>query len=672
MYKRQGLGWVGFREVQVFSRGEPEPLPVSSEEFPPSFISRVQFDSLEPITADNAIRMKQLAMLGRGTINQMVWSPDGKTLAVAGSLGVWLYESSGLDNPARLLEGHSRNVLAVGFSPDGNFVFSASQDGTVKKWNVATGLLKSTYHLWSDFSYEVGTQDRTREVWGIAFSPDCTQLATGGFDGIVKLWNISSKKETAILKGHNNSIMNLVFNQDGSILSSIDYDGHLLMWDAVQGVQFAESPDDSYRVWKSVFSPDGKTLLTSSEQSIWLHDLSVPDAPPNLLVELDQYIFDMAFSPLGELLVFGSSGTLQRLDLSTGEVKTSGYISAVLKVAAPPDGKLAAIYTMIGELILFDTEEGRILSKVDTYTSAITSISFNPNGDLIASGSDDGAIRLWNPVTNQLENILWGHMGAVTGVAFSPDGNKLASSSFDGMVIIWDIASGDPISVLVGHGSFVRCVAFSPDGKIIASGSTDMTIRLWDIETGSERAKLIGHTAEVSSVAFSPDGSKLVSAGADFTVRLWDVATGENLNVFTNHLSYVLSSTFSPDGTKLATAGADHYLRVQNASTGAEYFKAKGHGGWVLSTTFSPNGEIVASANVSTTSYWAAPGEIHLYSPTSGFPLVMLRGHTQRVTSIAFSPDASCSHLGAQMVPFDSGERHKTVKSLKQKRRAGE
>lgn len=60
-----------------------------------------------------------------------------------------------------------------------------------------------------------------------------------------------------ILKGQSNSIMEIVFDPDGSILSSIDFDGHLQLWDSVQGVQLAESSNDTFRVWKSVLARHG-------------------------------------------------------------------------------------------------------------------------------------------------------------------------------------------------------------------------------------------------------------------------------------------------------------------------------------------------------------------------------------------------------------------------------
>jgi len=81
--------------------------------------------------------------------------------------------------------------------------------------------------------------------------------------------------------------------------------------------------------------------------------------------------------------------------------------------------------------------------------------------------------------------------------------------------------------------------------------------------------------------------------------------------------------------------------------TGSNRFAPIGHGGWVLTAAFSPDGKIVASAGVATTSYMVAPGDVHLYSSVSGFPYALLRGHTKRVTAIAFSADGKLLASGS-------------------------
>jgi len=648
-----GTGWVGFREVQVFSRDEPRSLLESDKDKTPSFLAEVHADELAPITSGNAIFMEQLAMFGRGPVNEIAWSPDGKTLAVASPLGIWLYDPSDLKSSPLLLEGHTRDVLSVIFSPDGKTVLSGSQDGTVKQWDAVTGDLKRTISLWNDFSYEVGDQKRDSEVWSIAFSPDGKLLAAGAYNGTLRLWDLSTGKQSAVLKGHTSLINNLAFSPDGTLLATSGVDSTLFVWDVAKESQLAALPIPG-QVQSLVFSPDGKTLAYGGTgMSVRLWDTIAGEESVELS-ELDG-VLSLAFS--SDSLTLASSSIDGSVRLWDGESASSRIfkerVGWITNMAFSPDGTTLISSTWDGVMQLWETATGDQTALLLDHTTPVNSIAFNPDGTILAVGSEDSMIRLWEVETNSLYTILLGHAGRVSSVAFSPDGRFLASGSFDDTVRLWDVLKRSQVAILSGHESFIRCVAFSPDGKLVASGSTDKTVRLWDVATGEERSILTGHTSEVQSVAFSPDGKWLVSASTDFTLRIWDVATGMESGVLKGHTSFAISAAFSPDGTVLASSGGDHSLRVWNwkvvsgAATGMNRFTPIGHGGWVLSVAFSPDGKIIASANVSTTSYWVAPGEIHLYSSDTGYPYALLRGHTKRVTSIAFSPDGKLLASGS-------------------------
>jgi len=78
---------------------------------------------------------KPTARLGKGSVSRIVYSPDGKLLAVAGGIGVWLYNVDNLSE-AGLLVGHTGMVFSVVFSPDGKTLASGSEDKTVRLWDV--------------------------------------------------------------------------------------------------------------------------------------------------------------------------------------------------------------------------------------------------------------------------------------------------------------------------------------------------------------------------------------------------------------------------------------------------------------------------------------------------------------------------------------------------------
>src|SRR5262245_30688950 len=108
--------------------------------------SSIRAQGSQPISPDNAVRVTQLAMLGRGFITGLAWSPDGRTLAVASSVGVWLYDANTPDALPRLLEGHTNGVNSIAFSPDGTTLAVGGGDNTVRLWDVASGEQGAVLH----------------------------------------------------------------------------------------------------------------------------------------------------------------------------------------------------------------------------------------------------------------------------------------------------------------------------------------------------------------------------------------------------------------------------------------------------------------------------------------------------------------------------------------------
>jgi WD40 repeat protein/regulation of enolase protein 1 (concanavalin A-like superfamily) len=647
-----GTGWAGLREIQVFSRDEPKPLPESGKEKTPSFLAEVHSDELAPITPDNAIFVHQLAMFGRGPVNEITWSPDGKTLAVASPLGVWLYDPNDLKADPLLLEGHTRDVLSASFSPDGKTLLSGSQDGTVKQWDAVSGELIQTKPLWADFSYEVGNAPREKEVWSIAFSPDGEWMASGSYDGRLQLWNPTLGSMRGELKGHTNMIDHMVFNPDSTLLASSSVDNTVFIWDMAAKKQVANLPVTG-QVSSLVFSPDGKTMAYGGHgMSVRLWDIATQKE-----TEIPEFTdtLSLAFSPDNLTLAASAmDGSVRLWNLAAGKSdvfkENAGWIT---DLSFSPDGSSLLVHSWNGILQLWDLETGEDMGMLVAHTQPVNAIAFDPDAEYIASGGEDGLIWVRDVETGDLKKVMIGHARSVTGLAYSPDGNILASSSFDGTVRLWDAETAKPIAILQGHTSYVRCVAFSPDGKLVASGSTDKTVRLWDLATGKEKFVLTGHTGEIQSVAFSPDGLWLVSASADKTLRVWEVATGKEFKVIEGHLSFVLGAEFSPNGNMLASVGGDHGLHgwnwsvVSGTAISNNHFPPIGHPGWVVSVTFTPDGRLIASANVSSTGYWVAPGEIHLYGSDTGYPYALLRGHTKRVTDVAVSADGKLLASGS-------------------------
>ena len=122
-----------------------------------------------------------LARLGKGTVEAVAFSPDGQVLAVAGSIGIWLYDVA-TSRELALLTGHTGRITSVSFSPDGSMLASGGRRNEVILWDVASGSQLATLQGHAELE----------SISSASFSPDGSLLASGSDDGTVLLWQLAS------------------------------------------------------------------------------------------------------------------------------------------------------------------------------------------------------------------------------------------------------------------------------------------------------------------------------------------------------------------------------------------------------------------------------------------------------------------------------------------------
>ena len=611
-----------------------------------------------------------ITRFGKGTINDIKFSPDGTQFAVATTIGVWLYEAK-TGRELSLLNGDGPNILHIAYLSDGNAlrgVYHNYNYVKIMRWNTSTGKQLSSikdienrkYLYTSDFSedgmrlagIEVGKHNEV-DLWTvgdttipmtissirmesvskivpvIALSSDGRYLATTiskEDDNLIQIWNADTGELLNTFTGNKHRIINMTFSPDRTFLASGDTDETIMLWDIESNI--------SRVIYKGTYS----SSLT------------------------------LTFSPDGELLASGDDD---------GNIR-------ILKVNDNENG----LRRLISQSQLKITNRG--------HKDKVTSLVFSPDGNMLISGSEDGTIRGLDVTSRNQLFVSPGHSVEIEGLAELKAENNLISMhwpekqilrwdinsgyqltgtyffnkspealSHDGMTllieewfpfmrdefVLWNIPNRRKQTTLKGHNynySSYPNFVFSIDGKMLASADfsdRNSDVHLWYIENAKRtifqtiffRTKSLnpthtfsGHTDRVNTMVFSPNGKMLASNGSDKSLYLWNVQTGKNIFMQSDLSVSGDALVFSPD-SKILASGSYTRIVLWDTTTGLQINKTKAQDAANI-LQFSPDNKVLLSGSYKN-------GRIQLFDAQFLQHMSIHQGHTNSVVKLLFLSD---------------------------------
>lgn len=517
--------------------------------------------------------------IGKGVYYGYALSPDGYTIAVASSLGIYLYSAQNF----QLLNFYGiGEVYSIRYSPDGSNLIAHTKDISVipstnilQFINASNGAITRTIQLTDGAYYDK-----------ITIAPDGNLMAASyAYDPGIEIWDIETGMNVHYFS---ESVWMTVFSPDGKYLvattSHYPNNGNVLIWD-IANWNLVRTLETNRVIWDAAhisgyheafeylaFSPDGTTLAVgASAGSITFFDTQNWMKLEHLAVP--QKSISLGYSPEGKYLASISSG----------------------------ESRDPETYTFLGYetvINLWDTATLELVSSAsypvgnnyDYRWNTIPAVQFLPDGSAFISDVEENVISTWSMPELSAQRILTDFSWSAYGGAFTPGSDYLFSGD-----ALWEVATGKlileytecnpdlmspdgkflvsnkhPIQKNLSIEKITVCdtysgeilhsldipdhatqYQFSPDGQLFGASLSNSTAVIWDTETWEILYTLTGHSDRVNSVAFSPDGKTIATGSSDTTIRLWDAEGGDYITTLKGFTRGASDVSFSHDGSFL-------------------------------------------------------------------------------------------------------------------------
>ena len=575
------------------------------------------------------------ARLGKGVITDVQLSTNGTLLAVASSIGVWLYNVH-TGSETALITRHTETVMLVAFSPDGKILASSARDETIRLWNTETG--KSLLSL----------SNPTHPIH-LEFSADGKTLISQNWNGTVWFWDITTGKQLNILSPNRPKIRlgkdrvwplaaDAFVDRTGSVTFAVGKkDGTISIQDGHTGREIREL----------IVQADDSSSLPIQSPEPYTYKNEIIDGQPAM-----KWVTGLNFSPDGKILVngithriaywggsSGSAGPTELWDVETGEQLT--VLPYGIGIEFLGDGKTLAIIEY-GECTIWDVATRSEIAKFPKGRH----VRFSGDGKTLAIIDNDG-YAIWDIATR---SEIAAHNSVVEWFEISPerfmlsqDGTLLVTADEHGTVAVRETKNTKQLRlVTTGYTKPFTALAFSHDGKTLASGDSTSNLQLWDTHTGTKQNTIKAAAYKIEGLAFATDNVTLTAVNDQEDIMQWDITKSKQVAAHTlPNTNISISGSLFDDDTRFYMKGL----------------------------VFTPNSEKLAVKNMGKGPIKSIDTNIDIWDITTDKPPCHLIEFVIDWGPIAFTPDGSIlasgsdSHAATDLWSTHTGKQIATLKT---------
>ena len=391
-------------------------------------------------------------------IHGVAFSADGRRLiggSATGSMHSW-----NIDDPVDVMTTRARHADAVehgAIDATHSVYVSVGDDKRLRVWQIP------------DVAVSADAGGLEGGAWGVAFDPRGGQIAVGDGSGGVRVFAVDDDgglgAVTEPIVGHDGKVFGIAWSPDGSLLASVGDDGGVVLWDGDSGALLETLGTHGGKARGVAFSPDGRLLASSDEKTdnggrnVFIWNVETRERVAELAGHR-QGVSAVVFAPDGRTLATADGRGEIRIwsmdDFDLVRQWTAVEEAARLFAIDFNDDGLLAAADSSEDLRVWDPElgvqVGRTVSGLDT--NGATAIGFDGEGDTIAVLSRSGELRIvdWMSGVNLTAAAVIAHPDEKSfALAFAPDGSRFATTGTDGVVRVWNVLSTDVACDVAGR-----------------------------------------------------------------------------------------------------------------------------------------------------------------------------------------------------------------------------
>ncbi len=395
----------------------------------------------------------------------------------------------------------------------------------------------------------------TGRVFATAISADGELIASGGDDGMIRLWRRHTGEPVGVLTAHTRRIRGLAFARTGRLLVSGAEDGQVCVWDTERPGLLRAMDTPKVPVWSvAIGCADTLVAATGEDEFVRLYDLRTGRLLDEKAAHRD-WVRSVAFASGAPVLASGSGDRTARL-WSVGDNR----LTPIRTIDAEPARIRCVSLSAQADLVLTAGEDATVRAyaadelvgerHMPAGVDWIRTLAMTLGGEIVA-GCEDGALRIWSgPERDQLW-VLSSGANTVWSAAFADGAHQALLGRGDGLIEIRDAASASLVrTVPAGNG---RVWSLASGGDYVAAACGDGTIRVLSLRDEEWSLALNETEQRTWAVAVNEAGTRVAASSGGGVVRVWELPSGRMLWEREAHSGRVRSIAFDAGGDLLVT-----------------------------------------------------------------------------------------------------------------------